>query len=214
MSYIVVVNPAVYSGGSGSTPRTHSDGCFWNSCSCGSMPGGRSRLLAYTVVQALGFSWQKVLAAILVAGVVFLVSTVVRLRAVACRRDSFCLALQLCSRCRTVSHIYRHESNRGCLARKCGSAGLCASFNGYLRVSGDGGADDSALPRRDFGWYSRTAFVAFVTGVAAPPRAWVSLPPSISPILFHVDFRGALNWGCFPIVLTILLWRSWTPWAR
>jgi AGZA family xanthine/uracil permease-like MFS transporter len=44
------------------------------------MPAGRSRLLAYTVVQALGFSWQKVLAAILVAGVVFLVSTVVRLR--------------------------------------------------------------------------------------------------------------------------------------
>jgi len=50
-----------------------------------------------------------------------------------------------------------------------------------------------------------TAFLAYVTRVAPPPKAWVSLPPSISPILFSVDFRGALNWGFFPIVLTIFI---------
>src|SRR5207253_9668162 len=49
------------------------------------------------------------------------------------------------------------------------------------------------------------ACLAYVTGVAAPPKAWVSLPRSISPILFSVDFRGALNWGFFPIVLTIFI---------
>src|SRR2546425_6046829 len=41
---------------------------------------GENAFLAYTVVQALGFSWQAALAAILLAGVVFLVLTVVRLR--------------------------------------------------------------------------------------------------------------------------------------
>src|SRR5205823_4311974 len=50
-----------------------------------------------------------------------------------------------------------------------------------------------------------TAFLAYVTRVAPPPKAWVSLPPSISPILFSVDFRTALNWGFFPIVLTIFI---------
>jgi len=50
-----------------------------------------------------------------------------------------------------------------------------------------------------------TAFLAYVTRVAPPPKAWVSLPPSISPILFSVDFRAALNWGFFPIVLTIFI---------
>src|SRR5207247_2365053 len=50
-----------------------------------------------------------------------------------------------------------------------------------------------------------TAFLAYVTGVAVPPKAWVSLPPSISPILFSMDFRGALSWGFFPIVLTIFI---------
>src|SRR5437016_12402377 len=50
-----------------------------------------------------------------------------------------------------------------------------------------------------------TAFLGYVSGVAAPPKAWVSLPPSISPILFSVDFRGALSWRFFPIVLTIFI---------
>ena len=50
-----------------------------------------------------------------------------------------------------------------------------------------------------------TAFLAYVTGVAVPPKAWVSLPPSISPILFSMDFRGALSWRFFPIVLTIFI---------
>jgi hypothetical protein len=67
-----VVNPAVYSGGSGSTPRTILTAVF-GTLLMRFYAGGRS-------LQALGFSWQKVLAAILVAGVVFLVSTVVRLR--------------------------------------------------------------------------------------------------------------------------------------
>src|SRR2546427_8395610 len=50
-----------------------------------------------------------------------------------------------------------------------------------------------------------TAFLAYVTGVAVPPKAWGSLPPSISPILFSMDFRGALSWRFFPIVLTIFI---------
>ena len=41
---------------------------------------GENAFLAYTVVQALGFSWRTALAAILLAGVLFLVLTVVRLR--------------------------------------------------------------------------------------------------------------------------------------
>src|SRR5207249_10957711 len=49
------------------------------------------------------------------------------------------------------------------------------------------------------------AFLGYVTVVAALSKAWVILPPSISPILFSVDFRGALSWRFFPIVLTIFI---------
>ena len=50
-----------------------------------------------------------------------------------------------------------------------------------------------------------TALVAFATHVAAPPHGIVSMPPSIAPIVWQLDFRGALTWRAFPVVLTIFI---------
>ncbi|HUK88375.1 MAG TPA: NCS2 family permease, partial [Terriglobales bacterium] len=50
-----------------------------------------------------------------------------------------------------------------------------------------------------------TAGLAYLTGVAAPPHALVSLPPSPAPIFLKLDLRGLLSWGFFPVVLTILV---------
>src|SRR5437870_10587337 len=74
--------------------------------------------------------------------------------AVARGRDSFRLALQLCGWNRTVSDIYRLESNRCCYVGKCGSAvegGPSYSRPGpsrRLRFLADGSADDPPLSRR------------------------------------------------------------------
>lgn len=50
-----------------------------------------------------------------------------------------------------------------------------------------------------------TAFLAFLTGVAPWPRHFVSMPPSIAPIVGQIDLRGAFSWSSFPIVLTIFI---------
>ena len=50
-----------------------------------------------------------------------------------------------------------------------------------------------------------TAILAFLTGTTAPPKHLVSMPPSLTPIFQHLDFRGALTWRIFPIVLTIFI---------
>jgi AGZA family xanthine/uracil permease-like MFS transporter len=50
-----------------------------------------------------------------------------------------------------------------------------------------------------------TAFVAYASGVAPWPKHFVSMPPSISPVIGQIDVRGALTWGAFPIVLTIFI---------
>src|SRR5208283_4686393 len=50
-----------------------------------------------------------------------------------------------------------------------------------------------------------TALVAFVAGTAPPPPGLVGVLPSIRPILWQMDFRGALTWRAFPIVLTIFI---------
>jgi len=50
-----------------------------------------------------------------------------------------------------------------------------------------------------------TTIVAYISGLAAVPHHWVSLPPSISPIFWKLDFQRTLTWGFFPVVLTIFV---------
>ncbi len=50
-----------------------------------------------------------------------------------------------------------------------------------------------------------TALVAFLAQTAAPPHGIVSMPPSVTPIVWQLDFRGALTWRAFPVVLTIFI---------
>ena len=172
---------------------------------------GENAFLAYTVVQALGFSWQAVLAAILLAGVVFLVLTVVRLRQwlvdaiPSALRYSFAVGIGL-----FLTFIGLNQTgvvmlgNAGAPLRAghLTAAPVLVAIFGFLLMA--------VLMIRRFPaailiGILATAFLAYVTRVAPPPKAWVSLPPSISPILFSVDFRAALNWGFFPIVLTIFI---------
>jgi AGZA family xanthine/uracil permease-like MFS transporter len=47
--------------------------------------------------------------------------------------------------------------------------------------------------------------IAFAAGTVAPPTKFVSLPPGLGPILWKLDFHGALTWSAFPIVLTIFI---------
>ena len=172
---------------------------------------GENAFLAYTVVQALGFSWQAALAAILLAGVVFLVLTVVHLRQwlvdaiPSALRYSFAVGIGL-----FLTFIGLNQTgvvmlgNAGAPLRAghLTAAPVLVAIFGFLLMA--------VLMIRRFPaailiGILATAFLAYVTRVAPPPKAWVSLPPSISPILFSVDFRAALNWGFFPIVLTIFI---------
>ena len=172
---------------------------------------GENAFLAYTVVQALGFSWQAALAAILLAGVVFLVLTVVRLRQwlvdaiPSALRYSFAVGIGL-----FLTFIGLNQTgvvllgNAGAPLRAghLTAAPVLVAIFGFLLMA--------VLMIRRFPaailiGILATAFLAYVTGVAARPKAWVSLPPSISPILFSLDFRGALSWRFLPIVLTIFI---------
>ena len=40
---------------------------------------------------------------------------------------------------------------------------------------------------------------------APPPHGLFSTPPSIRPLLWQLDFRGAFTWKGFPVVLTIFI---------
>jgi AGZA family xanthine/uracil permease-like MFS transporter len=172
---------------------------------------GENAFLAYTVVQALGFSWQAALAAILLAGVVFLVLTIVRLRQwlvdaiPSALRYSFAVGIGLFLTFIGLNQtgvVMLGSAGAPLRAGHLTAAPVLVAIFGFLLMA--------VLMIRRFPaailiGILATAFLAYVTRVAPPPKAWVSLPPSISPILFSVDFRAALNWGFFPIVLTIFI---------
>jgi AGZA family xanthine/uracil permease-like MFS transporter len=50
-----------------------------------------------------------------------------------------------------------------------------------------------------------TAIIAFVARVAAAPQHLVSMPPNVGPIVWQLDFREALTWKAFPVVLTMFI---------
>jgi AGZA family xanthine/uracil permease-like MFS transporter len=47
--------------------------------------------------------------------------------------------------------------------------------------------------------------IAWAIGLAAPPEQWTSPPPALGPVLLQLDIAGALTWGMFGVVLTILV---------
>lgn len=50
-----------------------------------------------------------------------------------------------------------------------------------------------------------TAIIAWVSGIAAYPTEFFSLPASVSPIALHLDIKSALTLSLFPVIITFLI---------
>ena len=172
---------------------------------------GENAFIAYTVVRALGYSWQAALAAVFVAGVIFLVLTILRLRQMlveavpAGLRYSFAVGIGL-----FLTFIGLNETGLVVL----GSAGapvrtgaitsapvLVAIF-GFLLIAV---LMIRRVPAAILIGILATTFLAYAVHIAPPPAQWVSLPPSLGPIFLKLDFHTVGTWGFFPVVLTIFI---------
>jgi AGZA family xanthine/uracil permease-like MFS transporter len=172
---------------------------------------GENAFVAYTVVQVLGFHWQTALAAVFLAGVLFFLLTVFRLRQHLVEaipsglRYSFAVGIGL-----FLTFIGLNETGIVML----GSAGapvrtghltaapVLVAILGFLLMAV---LMIRRFPAAILVGILVTAFGAFAAGVSAAPKAWVSLPPSLAPIFFKLDFNGAMSWRFFPVVLTIFI---------
>jgi len=223
MSYIVVVNPAILS--AAGIPEGPSFvatvlvavlGCYFmafyaNRPFAIAPYMGENAFIAFTVCKVLGFSWQAALAAIFIAGAAFIVMTVLRLRqwivdgVPTVLRYSFAVGIGL-----FLTFIGLNETGLVKLgvpgapvqAGNLTSPSAVVAMFGFILIA--------ILVIRKFPGAILlgivvTALVAFAAHVAAPPRAVVSMPPSITPIVWQLDFRGALTWRAFPVVLTIFI---------
>jgi AGZA family xanthine/uracil permease-like MFS transporter len=121
MSYIVVVNPAILS--TAGIPEGPSfvatvlvavAGCylmaFYANRPFAIAPYmGENAFVAFTVCKALGFAWQTALAAIFIAGILFILMTVLRPKAEGRGRRSHLASLQLRRGNRIISYLIRPE---------------------------------------------------------------------------------------------------------
>ncbi len=223
MSYIIVVNPAILrNAGIPVEPQTVATilaavfGCllmaFYANRPFAIAPYmGENAFIAFTVCQALGFKWQTALGAIFIAGVVFTILTVLRIRCWVVEaiptslRYSFAVGIGL-----FLTFIGLNQTGIVSLGTSGApvrtgaltSAPVLVAIFGFLLIS--------VLVIRQFPsailtGIVITAFVAYITGVAPWPQHFVSRPPSVSPIVGQIDLRGAFSWSSFPIVLTMFI---------
>ena len=172
---------------------------------------GENAFIAVTVCGQLGYKWQTALAAIFIAGALFVLLTILRLRqrlveAVPLSlRYSFAVGIGL-----FLTFI---GLNKTAIVRigvpgapvqsgHLTSMPVLVAIGGFLLIS-------ILVIRRIRGAILLgiivTAIAAFVLHVAPAPEHLVSLPPGLAPILWKLDFHGALTWNAFPIVLTIFI---------
>ncbi len=223
MSYIVVVNPAILS--AAGIPEGPSfvatilvavAGCylmaFYANRPFAIAPYmGENAFIAFTVCKMLGFAWQTALAAIFIAGVLFILMTVFRLRqwivdgVPTSLRHSFAVGIGL-----FLTFIGLNETGLVKLGVPGApvQAGHLTSHPALVAMFGFVLLAILAI-RKIRGailiGIIVTALIAFVVGTATPPSHLLSMPPSIRPILWQLDFRGALTWRAFPVVLTIFI---------
>jgi len=223
MSYIMVVNPAILSNagipagpGFVATVATAVFGCtlmalYANRPFAIAPYMGENAFIAFTVCGQLGYRWQTALAAIFIAGIAFVLLTVLRLRQWVVEaiplslRYSFAVGIGL-----FLTFIGLNQTGIVALGvpsapvrpGHLASGPVLVAITGFLLLS-------ILVIRKVRGaillGIIATSVVAFVTRVTAPPEHFLSVPPSLGPIFWQLDFRGALTWRAFPVVLTIFI---------
>jgi len=172
---------------------------------------GENAFVAYTVCKVLGYSWQAALGAIFIAGVLFTLLTITRVRVWLVEaipeslRYSFAVGVGL-----FMTFIGLNETGIVTLGVpgapvKMGhitDKSVLLAIIAFLLIA-------VLMIRRVRGaillGILLATFAAFPLGIAQVPKQWVSLPPSLDATFLKVDIGGALSWGFFAVVLTIFV---------
>jgi AGZA family xanthine/uracil permease-like MFS transporter len=223
MAYIIIVNPAILE--AAGIPRGPSMTATILSAAFGTLIMGfyakrpfaiapymgENAFIAYTVVKGLGYSWQTALGAIFIAGVIFTILTVLKIRSwladaiPTSLKFSFAVGIGL-----FLTFIGLNET--GIVACGVSGAPVCLgnvtttqaviAITGFMIIAW-------LMVKRFHGAIVIGIFAAtilsFAVGASPVPKELVSLPPNLAPILMQMDIAGALTPKAFPVVLIIFV---------
>ena len=171
-------------------------------------PGmGLNAFFAFTVVLGMGISWEAALAAVFIDGVIFLLLTLTT------AREAIFNAIPMNLKLATSVGIGLFIAFIGFT-----QAGIVVANEATYVALGD--FHDPKVLLSVFGLIIAglllarrvkgallisilvTSLVGMVSGIVPWPEGIISPPPSLSPILFKMDFKTAFNFGLIPIIFT------------
>ncbi|QSV44494.1 NCS2 family permease [Geobacter benzoatilyticus] len=223
MAYIIIVNPAILeAGGIPRGPQTTATiiaavfGCvvmaLWANRPFAIAPYmSENAFVAFTVVKTLGYTWQTALGAVFVAGIVFSILTVFRVR------SWLAEAIPLSLKCAFAVGIglfltFIGLNETGLVTLGVAGApvkmGNIAAPSVLLAVSGylfTVFLMTRRVPGAIVIGIVATTVLSIALGVIPMPTEFVSLPPALSPILFQLDIGSVFEIRFFPVVLTIFI---------
>ena len=223
MAYIIIVNPAILE--AAGMPKGPSMVATILSAAFGTVVMalyarrpfaiapymGENAFIAFTVVKVMGYSWQAALGAVFVAGVLFTILTVLKVRSWLAEalpkslKLSFAVGIGL-----FLAFIGLNETgivrlgvpgapvSLGNLAE---ARALLALFCLFVIVLMTVRRIPGAIVTGVLG----TTFLSFLLDVTPAPVRWAGFPPDPSPLLLKLDLPAALNPSFFPIILTIFV---------
>ena len=223
MSYIIVVNPAILK--TAGIPEGPSMTATILAAVCGCLVMGlyanrpfaiapymgENAFIAFTVCLGLGIRWQTALGAIFIAGLAFILLTVLRLRQRMVEsiptslRYSFAVGIGLFLTFIGLNQTGIVELGVAGAPVKAGAltaAPVLVAIFGFLLISA---LVIRKVPGAILIGIVTTALVAFVSHVAPWPSAIFGAPVSIAPIFAQIDVRGALSPKALPVALTIFI---------
>ncbi len=223
MAYIIIVNPAILE--NAGIPRGPSTTAtilaavigttimaFWARRPFAIAPYmSENAFIAFVVVKVMGYTWQVALGAVFIAGALFTLLTVFKIRGWLAEsipmslKASFAVGIGL-----FLTFIGLNETGvvvlgvQGAPVRlgNISQPSVLLAVAGFVLVV-------VLLARRIRGalviGIIATTIGSIALGITPLPTSIVSLPPSLSPIMFKLDISGALNPKFFSVVMVIFI---------
>ncbi len=172
---------------------------------------GENAFVAVTVVKTLGYSWQAALGAVFIAGVLFTLLTVFRIRSWLAEalpqtlKYSFAVGIGL-----FLAFIGLNDAGLVAigvpgapvtLGNLTDVRPLLALFCLFLVVL----LILRRMPGAIIIGVLATTGLSIALGITPAPAHWVSLPPDPGPVLLKLDLPGALRIDFLPVILTIFV---------